>query len=122
MSYDRAVYTDIPTGTAASRRTLAAIDATNGDPSAATDGVEVTGARAVMVTYEAGVNAVSVLLWTYDAYSEEWVADEVYATESLATGTHRRWLELYGADRVYVELVSTGAAGTLSAWVRPVQF
>jgi hypothetical protein len=111
MSYDRAVYTDIPTGTAASRRTLAAIDATNGDPSAATDGAEVTGARAV-----------SVLLWTYDAFSEEWVADEVYATESLATGTHRRWLELYGADRVYVELVSTGAAGTLSAWVRPVQF
>ena len=81
------------------------------------------GARVALCDInEAGVNAVSVLLWTYDAFSEEWVADEVYATESLSTGTHRRWLELYGADRVYVELVSTGAAGTLSAWVRPVQF
>jgi|DEB0MinimDraft_4_1074332.scaffolds.fasta_scaffold25295_2 hypothetical protein len=109
-------------GTANSRRLVAGISAANGDPSAATDGLDITGAREVMVTCTVGTNAVSVLLWTYDANSELWVADTAYGTQNLATGNHRFWLQCPGAQRIYVEATSMGAAGTLSAWASAIHY
>lgn len=106
-------------GTAASRRVLAETAVTLA-PSANDDGFSIVGAEKLIIKLKAAVRDYSVVLWEWDASSEEWALNSVVGTQSLTAGTTLLFgAEVDGSHRAVLQVTAaSGAGGTIDGWGR----
>lgn len=106
-------------GTAANRRVLVATNAT-AVPSASTDGFDITGAESVYIKLKATTNNCTVVLWEWDATSEQWASNDTLGTVSLTAGAATKLVgaEVNGSHRAYLQVATAVGAGTFEGWAR----
>lgn len=106
-------------GTAANRRVLVATNATAA-PSASTDGFDITGAESIYIKLKATTNNCTVVLWEWDATSEEWASNDTLGTVSLTAGAATKLVgaEVNGSHRAYLQVSTAVGAGTFEGWAR----
>ena len=90
---------------------LAGITVVNGEPSAATDGVDTRGAGWLMLTSASASGTSTLKLWEYDPASAAWIQNTDLGSWAFASGQKRRArVRIAGASRVYVELDAVSGA------------
>ena len=90
--------------------------ATNGDPSAATDGVAARDAEWLMLVASSAGGTCTLKLWEYDQSSATWAQNTDLGSWSFTSGQEKRArVQIAGADRVYVEIDAVAGA-TIDVW------
>jgi len=98
-------------GHATTTALLDGVDAVNGEPSAATDGVDTRGAGWVMLSANSAAGTSTLKLWEYDPSSALWIQNTDLGSWAFASGQKRRArVRIAGASRVYVELDAVSGA------------
>jgi hypothetical protein len=112
---------DVLEGSAASRRLLNATNATSA-PAAATDGFAVSGVEQLYIKLKATGNNCTVVLWEWDATSEQWAVNATLGTVSLTAGASPTLVRatVDGSHRAALQVSTAVGAGQFDGWCRAI--
>lgn len=107
-------------GPLSAQKVLNAVSATNGDPSAASDGVAVParGRHEHVIFHAEKTNTLTVHIWGYSASTASW-ADAQTVTFSASTNEAEALQGLAIYDRLYAEVTAIGGGSVTAYFLFP---